>query len=695
MYGQITDPGVSATIGMQRGTDLHTQFACDTPGSVDAGTLLTFEQPDCGTATPTVTGTPPTATPTRTRTPTRTPTETPTPTQTRTPTPTATITCGLSWREAGSPNVSERTNVLRDVVVVSATDIWAVGYTESGNRSYTLTLHWDGVSWSVVPSPSTTDYSNRLLGVAAVGPNDVWAVGEHGPFYGYGTALILRWQGSTWAMVPAPADTPLLADIVTIPGGDVWAVGGIQETATVRWDGTQWITVPSPNPSNYGNQLLGVTAVEPDELWAVGFYYFGGCCAGRTLTMRWDGTQWETISSPNTGGYSNQLNAVAAVGPNNVWAVGEADAPTGGQRRTLIEHWDGNTWTIVSSPNLGSAVNTLAGLDVVSATDIWAVGTYSHGTLYGNLAMRWNGTAWVDVPAPNPGYYNYLFGLAAVSPTDIWAVGHKQTTIPGENLVLRYSDPCPANTPTSTPTHSATATRTATTTPTPTITRTPTAPTATPTRCTLAFEDVPVTNTFYAFVRCLACRGIINGYPDGTFRPNNLVTRGQLSKIVSNSAGFSEPVSGQSFEDVAPGSTFYEFVERLTSRQIIAGYPCGGESEPCVPPANRPYFRPNAGATRGQLTKIVSNAAGFEDNIPPGTQTFEDVPPTHTFWLFVERLLLNRPDVMSGYECGNPEPCVPPANRPYFRPGNPLTRGQTSKIVSNTFFPGCDPPRPR
>ncbi|MGA7730310.1 MAG: plastocyanin/azurin family copper-binding protein, partial [Chloroflexia bacterium] len=35
------------------------------------------------------------------------------------------------------------------------------------------------------------------------------------------------------------------------------------------------------------------------------------------------------------------------------------------------------------------------------------------------------------------------------------------------------------------------------------------------------------------------------------------------------------------------------------------------------------------------------------------------------------------------------EPCVPPTNRPYFRPGATATRGQLSKIVSNTFYPDC------
>jgi hypothetical protein len=99
--------------------------------------------------------------------------------------------------------------------------------------------------------------------------------------------------------------------------------------------------------------------------------------------------------------------------------------------------------------------------------------------------------------------------------------------------------------------------------------------TSTPTVCTLQFEDVPPGSTFYPYVQCLACKGILSGYPcggagepcdpgnDPYFRPNSNITRGQIAKVVSNAAGFDETVTGQTFEDVPPGSTFYTFVERL------------------------------------------------------------------------------------------------------------------------------------
>ncbi|MDQ5866437.1 MAG: S-layer homology domain-containing protein, partial [Chloroflexota bacterium] len=107
--------------------------------------------------------------------------------------------------------------------------------------------------------------------------------------------------------------------------------------------------------------------------------------------------------------------------------------------------------------------------------------------------------------------------------------------------------------------------------------------------------------------------------------------------------------------------------------------------------ANRPYFRPGNNASRGQLSKIVSNAAGFDDT--PAGQTFEDVPTNSTFYVYIERLTGR--GVMGGYECGRPdEPCVAPNNRPYFRPSDNVTRGQGSKIVANTFFPNCETARP-
>ena len=170
----------------------------------------------------------------------------------------------------------------------------------------------------------------------------------------------------------------------------------------------------------------------------------------------------------------------------------------------------------------------------------------------------------------------------------------------------------------------------------------------------------------------------MGGYPDGTVRPNSNVTRGQLSKFIANAAGFNEAPGSQAFEDVAPASTFYTYVQRLANRNYISGYQCGGVREPCIPPANLPYFRPNSNATRAQFSKIAANAAGLVGS--PGSRLFQDVPSSSPFYTYTNRLA--NLGAIGGYACGGTnEPCVPPANLPYFRPGNSTTRGQTAKIV--------------
>jgi kumamolisin len=118
------------------------------------------------------------------------------------------------------------------------------------------------------------------------------------------------------------------------------------------------------------------------------------------------------------------------------------------------------------------------------------------------------------------------------------------------------------------------------------------------------FTDVAADSTFYQYIETLYNAGIISGYSDGTFRPGNPVTRGQLSKMASLAFNFNETVTNQTFQDVPPGSTFYDYIGRLSGRGIINGYACGGAGEPCGP-GNLPYFRPSNAVTRGQLSKIV------------------------------------------------------------------------------------------
>ena len=227
-------------------------------------------------------------------------------------------------------------------------------------------------------------------------------------------------------------------------------------------------------------------------------------------------------------------------------------------------------------------------------------------------------------------------------------------------------------------------------TPTPVATNTPLPP-----RCpTQRFTDVCPGDFFYTSTLALDDRGVLNGYNTvppcdanshiPCFKPFNNITRAQTAKVIVLAANLPADLEGAPhFQDVAPNSTFYNFIEFAYNAGVIGGYPCGGPGEPCIGPENRPYYRPGNNVTRGQLSKMASEAFNFND--PVTGQRFQDVPPTNPFYLYVERLASR--GVIGGYPCGGPgEPCIGPANLPYFRPNANVTRGQASKIVYETML---------
>src|SRR5207253_3187946 len=146
-----------------------------------------------------------------------------------------------------------------------------------------------------------------------------------------------------------------------------------------------------------------------------------GVAQAATLTC---GT-WSVVKSPNVGGSRPSLGAVAAVSKSDVWAVGLHYSNNGSfPSRTLIEHWNGTSWSIVPSPNPGK-FSQLYKLAAVSANDIWAVGRFNTGnSILQTLIEHWNGTSWSVVKSPSPGSFdNALVGVAVVSTNDVWAVG--------------------------------------------------------------------------------------------------------------------------------------------------------------------------------------------------------------------------------------------------------------------------------
>jgi hypothetical protein len=182
-----------------------------------------------------------------------------------------------------------------------------------------------------------------------------------------------------------------------------------------------WKVIASPNFGTQANSLSGVDAVADNDVWTVGWAWNNRLSAYRTLIEHWNGASWSMVKSPNaTNGY-NLLNGVAVVAANDVWTVGQA--ANGSTYSTLVERWNGAGWSIVPSPNVAGSSSVLTAISVVSANDIWAVG-YSTDSNFNNrsLTLHWNGTAWSIVPSP---IFNddILFAVDAVASNDVWAVG--------------------------------------------------------------------------------------------------------------------------------------------------------------------------------------------------------------------------------------------------------------------------------
>ena len=190
-----------------------------------------------------------------------------------------------------------------------------------------------------------------------------------------------------------------------------------------------WQQVPSPSVGSGNNELNGIAIVSMNDIWAVGDYQTPSGVA-RTLTEHWDGYGWSVVSSPNHDIYDNRLLSVTAFASNDVWAVGFSEVSSVDDllsRQTLTEHWNGSAWSIVPSPRpqQGTELFSVKGS---GSHDVWAVGsgtTGSPGTSV-PLAIHWNGSSWTSFPQPVPSQANELADVNVVSSNDVWAVGDQQ-----------------------------------------------------------------------------------------------------------------------------------------------------------------------------------------------------------------------------------------------------------------------------
>lgn len=273
----------------------------------------------------------------------------------------------------------------------------------------------------------------------------MWAVGNSDASTTSRTTLAEHWNGSSWSIVPTPNSSQpvnFLIGAAAVATNDVWAVGyaadsaqssSVNHTLIEHWNGSSWRIVPSPNPTpNLGggypvsNELYSVAVVAADDVWAVGQSY--NITAGQTLVEHWNGSTWSVVPAPHPGRYSD-LRGVSAAG-GAVWAVGNYD--NNGLQSTLTERWNGSSWVRLTSPNVGPYTNNLLRVHVIGANDVWAVGY--HLAVFGPSqqwqvsTLHWNGTAWNVVSAPSVNQRNnYLYDVSGTGPSDVWAVGFWDT----------------------------------------------------------------------------------------------------------------------------------------------------------------------------------------------------------------------------------------------------------------------------
>lgn len=354
------------------------------------------------------------------------------------------LNCG-SWKVVSSPNpVGAGAIFLNGVAAVSANDIWAVGGYQNPVNYQTLIEHWDGTKWSIVASPNPGTSNDNLLGVSAVSANNIWAVGDYtDPGFPQQT-LIEHWNGTKWKVVPsqnAGMSSNVLNGVAAISANNIWAVGsdGNGETLTEHWNGSLWSIVPSVN-NGTGATLNAVTQVPgTSKLWAVGIST-GGSILAQTLIERWNGTKWSISLSQNPSSSTNDLKGVAAASAKDVWAVGIYAVTVNGPDLTLIEHWNGTKWSVVPGANPGMNSDSLSGVAAVSANNVWAVGQYvdSSNNLK-TLIEHWDGIKWSVVSSPNPGSQNSLDAITLVPHTSqAWAVGSYSNGSPNQTLTEFY-----------------------------------------------------------------------------------------------------------------------------------------------------------------------------------------------------------------------------------------------------------------
>ena len=325
------------------------------------------------------------------------------------------------------------TGTLSDLACPSATSCFAVGDYQNLTGGHQLAEQWDGTNWSVMAMPPSSGYRNDYFGgIACPSANSCLAVG--GRTQGTQTA---KWDGSTWSFappaVPDNSSAVFFGSVACVTDTSCFAVGSTDTATSLAaavvesWDGTRWSI--APGPTEYDSFLTRVTCTSPTFCIAVGD---SGVDLGphEPLLEQWDGTTWSVVKTPTPAGGTNiYLSDVSCANDVSCSAVG-AYTTADGVVQTLIENWDGDSWSVVPSPN-GAGPNVrlsyLLRVSCPSATSCFAVGTANDFDQNSRgLVARWDGARW-SISSVDPSV-DSLDAVTCSSDSSCFAIADRGTT---------------------------------------------------------------------------------------------------------------------------------------------------------------------------------------------------------------------------------------------------------------------------